>query len=55
MTTQERALWQTFPEDFVFKGSRTEAELLIGNAVPVNQARLVGDCLIKFIRKGAGQ
>lgn len=43
LTTQERALIQTFPADFVWTGSKTDLEQMIGNAVPVNLARFVAE------------
>lgn len=47
LTTEERARIQTFPEDFEFVGSRTDRELMIGNAVPVNLARYVATALLR--------
>lgn len=41
LTTADRALIQTFPEDFVWKGNKTDIEQMIGNAVPVNLAGYV--------------
>lgn len=35
LTTQERSLIQTFPPDFVFRGTKSDVEQMIGNAVPV--------------------
>ncbi len=49
LTTQERALIQTFPIDFQFPGSKTEVEQVIGNAVPVNLSMYVANCLKNFI------
>lgn len=48
LTTQERAQIQTFPPDFKWLGSKTDAEQMIGNAVPVNLGKFIGDCIIKF-------
>jgi DNA (cytosine-5)-methyltransferase 1 len=45
LTTMERAQIQTFPQSFDFIGSRTQAEQLVGNAVPVNLAKFVGEFL----------
>lgn len=41
LTTQERALIQTFPASFKWVGNKTDVEQMIGNAVPVNLARYV--------------
>lgn len=49
LTTQERTLLQTFPNNFLFKGSKTTIEQLIGNAVPVNLARFVADAIRQYI------
>lgn len=35
LTTKERALIQTFPENFILDGTKTNLEQIIGNAVPV--------------------
>lgn len=43
LTTAERALIQTFPKDFRWVGSKTDVEQMIGNAVPVNLAKFVGE------------
>ncbi len=34
LTNRERARIQTFPDDFIFKGSNSEVRRQIGNAVP---------------------
>jgi len=51
LTTEERARLQTFPVDFVFKGTKTDLEQIIGNAVPVNLAGYVARCLFEYIGK----
>lgn len=43
LTTNERALIQTFPNDYKWIGNKTDVEQMIGNAVPVNLARFVGE------------
>lgn len=55
LTTKERSLIQTFPSDFELIGSKTNIEQAIGNAVPVNLAQFVGDCLNEFIEYGYEQ
>lgn len=49
LTTEERSRIQTFPADFKFLGSRTDKEQMIGNAVPVNLGRFIGECINAFI------
>ncbi|WP_212904536.1 DNA cytosine methyltransferase [Clostridium polyendosporum] len=49
LTTIERSYIQTFPKDFKFDGTKTNLEQMIGNAVPVNLAKHVGECLLKYI------
>lgn len=46
-TVRESARIQTFPDDYVFSGSWTEAMRQIGNAVPVKLAEIVGDSIRK--------
>lgn len=49
LTTQERAWIQTFPRDFVFPGTKSDVEQVIGNAVPVRLAQYVADKLGQYI------
>jgi DNA (cytosine-5)-methyltransferase 1 len=51
LTTEERALIQTFPKEFMFVGPKNALEQIIGNAVPVNLAKLVASCLLEYINK----
>ena len=48
-TVRESARIQTFPDDYVFSGSWTEAMRQIGNAVPVDLAATVGQSILKQI------
>jgi len=50
LTTLERSYIQTFPTDFIFHGSKTDLEQMIGNAVPVNLATYVANCILKYVR-----
>ncbi|MEI7849512.1 MAG: ATP-binding cassette domain-containing protein [Chloroflexota bacterium] len=49
LTTKERSLIQTFPEDFVFEGSKADIEQMIGNAVPVKLAEYVARCIKEYV------
>lgn len=49
LTTLERARIQTFPRDFHFSGSKTDLELMIGNAVPVLLAKAVASAVAKSL------
>lgn len=40
---------QTFPKDFKFLGNKTDMEQMIGNAVPVNLARYIGECIMAYL------
>lgn len=51
LTSKERSYIQTFPEEFVFEGSKTEIEQAIGNAVPVKLAEFVARCLREYMNK----
>lgn len=50
LTPKERSYIQTFPQNFVFEGCKTDQNMMIGNAVPVNLARFVGAALRRYIR-----
>ena len=50
LTTKERSLIQTFPEDFIFNGTKTDLEQIIGNAVPVKLAEFVANCINEYIK-----
>lgn len=50
LTTEERSRIQTFPKEFKFLGTKTDKEQMIGNAVPVNLAKFIGDCISAYIK-----
>lgn len=50
LTTIERSYIQTFPKNFVFKGTKTDLEQMIGNAVPVNLATFVGEGIKEYLK-----
>lgn len=49
LTTLERSYIQTFPRTFVFNGSKTDMEQMIGNAVPVNLAKYVANSIKRYL------
>lgn len=51
LSPKERSYIQTFPRDFKFDGCKTDVNLMIGNAVPVNLAKFVGDALQRYIKE----
>ena len=48
LTSRERSYIQTFPKDFILDGPKTHLELMIGNSVPVNLAKVVGEIILNF-------
>lgn len=52
LTVRESARVQTFPDDYIFLGSWTEAMRQLGNAVPMRLAEIVGRSIAKAL---AGQ
>ena len=51
LTTRERGLLQTFPENFEFPGAKTDVELAIGNAVPPALANYLANCIKEWSKK----
>jgi DNA (cytosine-5)-methyltransferase 1 len=49
ITVKEAALLQSFPDDFEFNVSQGFAYKMIGNAVPVELARQMGECILKVL------
>lgn len=50
ITIRQAARFQTFPDDFVFKGGLMAAGVQIGNAVPIN----LGEILLRAVSRGLG-
>ncbi len=48
LTSRERSMIQTFPEDFDFQGTKTNIEQMIGNAVPVNLGYYIADAIFRY-------
>ena len=49
LTTIERSYLQTFPDNFIFRGTKTDLEQVIGNAVPVKLGEFVANCISEYI------
>lgn len=49
LTTLERAMIQTFPQDFLLPGTKSDVEQVVGNAVPVKLAKYVAQALLCYI------
>ncbi len=49
LSTKERSMIQTFPENFILNGSKTDLEQIIGNAVPVKLGEFVANCISEYI------
>lgn len=52
LTTLERSYIQTFPKTFKFVGTKTNLEQIIGNSVPVNLGKYVGNAIKSFLKNG---
>lgn len=50
LSPREAARLQTFPDDYVIKGSQNMWYAQIGNAVPVKLAKAIGDGIMKYIQ-----
>lgn len=55
LTLRECARVQTFPDEFVFRGTVSEQSMLIGNAVPVLLAKVIGEALVKDLPSAAAR
>ena len=51
MTPRELARLQSFPDDFIFEGSKSKQLVQIGNAVPVGLAKAIAEHIEKLINK----
>jgi DNA (cytosine-5)-methyltransferase 1 len=51
LTNRERARLQTFPDDYVFQGSKESVRKQIGMAVPCDGARIIFEAILKSFAK----
>lgn len=49
LTVLERSYVQTFPKTFKFEGTKSDLNLMIGNAVPVKLAEFVARAILEYI------
>ena len=54
LTTIERSYLQTFPKEFIFNGTKTNLEQIIGNAVPPNLAKFIALAIIEYVNNHQG-
>lgn len=55
LTTLERSRIQTFPKNFIWEGSKTDIEQMVGNAVPVNLAKFVASAILEYYKAEGGK
>ena len=49
LTINEAKIIQTFPEKYVFRGSKSSIYKQIGNAVPCNLAKAIANAVLEYL------